>query len=270
MISLTQEEFEFIVNHIKTNFGVNLANKRPLIEGRLGNYVADLGFNNYMDYFQFAIKDTTRDEMVNLINKLTTNHTYFLRESDHFDFYKNTVLPWVDKELHDNDLRVWSAGCSSGQEPYTLAMITLDYLGNRAINWDSTILASDISNKVLKIGKEGLYTTEELADVPPNWLEQYFTKVGSDSYQVTPLLRKNVAFRNLNLLSPFSFKKQFHAIFCRNVMIYFDTPTKNEIIAKYYEHMLPGGYFFIGHSESLSACTHSFEYVMPSIYRKPL
>ncbi len=268
MIYIKDNEFDMITSYIKTHYGVNLANKRPLIEGRLSNYIADLGFDNYMDYFEYAKKDQVNDEMTMLINKLTTNHTYFFRENEHFEFYKDQILPWVDKTLKTKDLRIWSAGCSSGQEPYTLAMITLEYLGAAAGSWDHTILASDISNKVLNIAKAGVYTREELGEVPHSWIKKYFNSYDEQRFVVSEQLRKSVAFRNFNLLSEFGFKKPFQCIFCRNVMIYFDTPTKNEIIAKYYDALVPGGYFMIGHSESLSSCDHKFKYIKPSIYQK--
>lgn len=270
MLYLTNEEFEFITTHIKSNYGVNLIKKRTLIEGRLSNHVLSLGFTNYMDYFRYVMNPRSADEMTVLINKLTTNHTYFLREKDHFDFYRDTVLPWIDKTLKTRDLRVWSAGCSSGQEPYTLSMITFNYLGADAANWDSTILASDISAKALQTAKNGIYTKDELSDLPEGWIRRYFVPHGADKYSVTDALRNNVAFRSFNLLSPFQFKKPFQAIFCRNVMIYFDMPTKNEIIRKFYDVLLPGGYLFVGLSESLSCCQHKFKFVRPSIYQKPL
>ncbi|NLT48041.1 MAG: protein-glutamate O-methyltransferase CheR [Clostridiales bacterium] len=268
MLYLTDEEFNFITDYMKTNYGVNLIKKRTLIEGRLSNYVIGLGFNNYMDYYRYAINGDSEDEMATLINKLTTNHTYFLMENDHFEFYRDTVLPWVDKTLKSRDLRVWSAGCSSGQEPYTLSMITLNYLGAEAPNWDSTILASDISGRALLAAKEGIYSRENLSDVPKDWLRKYFIALDRDRYSVSETLKKNVAFRTFNLLSPFPFKKPFQAIFCRNVMIYFDLPTKNEVINKFYDALLPGGYLFIGLSESLSGCKHKFKFVKPSIYQK--
>lgn len=270
MLYLKDDEFAYIVSYMKTNYGVSLEKKRPLIEGRLSNHVSALGFKNYMDYFNYATKGNDKEEVVSIINKLTTNHTFFLREKEHFDFYQETVLPWVDKKLGAKDLRVWSAGCSSGQEPYTLSIITREYLGSKAAEWEATLLASDISDKVLSIAKQGAYSADELSKVPAEWLKKYFTKVDEASYAVTDQIRKSVAFRNLNLLDPFHFKKPMHSIFCRNVMIYFDVPTKNSIIDKFYNVMLPGGYFFIGHSESLASCTHKFKYIKPSVYQKEL
>ncbi|KNZ41749.1 CheR family methyltransferase [Acetobacterium bakii] len=268
MIKLRDNEFTAITSYIQLNYGVDLRKKRHLIEGRLANHIAQLGYENYMDYFEFAKSDKKGNEIIVLINKLTTNHTYFLRENDHFEYYKRTLLPWVDDTLKSKDLRVWSAGCSSGQEPYTLAMITRDYLATRNKTWDSTILASDISDKVLLMAKAGIYSKEELSKIPEEWKKKHFQPYDDDNLVVTDSLRSGVAYRNFNLLSKFQFKKPFHAIFCRNVMIYFDLPTKNEVVRKFYDALLPGGYFFIGQSESLSSCDHPFKYVMPSVYKK--
>lgn len=268
MLNLEDKEFNYITSYIKTHYGVNLEKKRHLIEGRLSNHIASLGFSNYMEYFESAIRDKKGQEMTSLISKLTTNHTYFLREKSHFDFYLEQVLPWVDKHLGCKDLRVWSAGCSSGQEPYTLAILAAEYLGSDRSGWDTTLLASDISDKVLDTAKKGIYAGDELAHMPALWKSKYFVRIDDQHYQVADAIRKNVAYRYFNLLSPFSFRRPFHAIYCRNVMIYFDAPTKNEVVNKFYNALLPGGYFFIGHSESLSSCRHQFKYVLPSVYRK--
>lgn len=268
MLNLEDKEFNYITSYIKTHYGVNLEKKRHLIEGRLSNHISSLGFSNYMEYFENAIQDKEGHEMTSLINKLTTNHTYFLREKNHFDFYQAKVLPWIDQDLQCKDLRVWSAGCSSGQEPYTLAILAADYLGANHCEWDCTLLASDISNKALDTAKKGIYTGEELSHMPDLWKKKYFVNLNNKQFEVAQAIKKNVAYRYFNLLSAFSFKRPFHAIFCRNVMIYFDTPTKNDIVNKFYNALLPGGYFFIGHSESLSSCNHKFKYIMPSVYQK--
>jgi chemotaxis protein methyltransferase CheR len=270
VIKLKENEFQAITAYVYDNYGVDLRKKKHLIEGRLSHHISTLGFANFMDYLDFVKTDKKTDEISTLINKLTTNHTYFLRENEHFEFYKKTVLPWIENTLKSKDLRVWSAGCSSGQEPYTLAMITRDYLGTKLSSWDSTILASDISEKVLTTAKKGVYSNEELSKVPKEWIRKYFNDYDEEHMIVSESLRQGVAYRKFNLLDPFRFKKPFQAIFCRNVMIYFDIPTKNQIVKKYYDALEPGGYFFIGQSESLSAVTHSFKYVKPSIYQKEI
>ncbi|MDR1135410.1 MAG: protein-glutamate O-methyltransferase CheR [Clostridiales Family XIII bacterium] len=268
MLKINDDEFNAITNFIKSNYGVDLHKKRALIEGRLGNYIPGLGFKNYMDYFEFAKNDGSGEELVSLLNRLTTNHTYFMREREHFDFYENAILPWIDRELHSKDLRVWCAGCSTGQEPYTLALLTFEYLASAAAAWEHTILASDLSNKALDIAKKGLYPKSDLEKMPAEWVKKYFVSHDENMFSVSDKLKKSLAFRRFNLLDRFSFRQPFQAIFCRNVMIYFDIPTKNTLINKFYDVLLPGGFLLIGQSESLSSCTHKFRYVMPSVYQK--
>lgn len=268
MIELTDKEFIQISDYIKSNFGVNLEKKRALIEGRLGFYVSNKGFKNYSEYFEYAVKDPTKQELTNMINRLTTNHTFFMREEDHFEFYRENVLPWIEKDLKTKDLRVWSAGCSTGQEPYTIAMTNLDYIGHGSDGWDVSVLASDISNKALTAAKTGIYSLNDIIDVPDTWLKKYFEQIDSEYVRVTRQLRTTVAFKSINLLDEFNFKKHFHAIFCRNVMIYFDIPTKTDLIKKFHRALEPGGYLFLGHSESLSTLAHDFTYIRPSVYRK--
>ncbi|MDR0885957.1 MAG: protein-glutamate O-methyltransferase CheR [Clostridiales Family XIII bacterium] len=273
MIVLSDHEFKQIADYVKQYFGVNLSRKRTLIEGRLGFYITSKGYTSYQDYLDYAINDSSKKELANMISRLTTNHTYFMREQDHFEFYRDHVLPWIEHELDSKDLWVWSAGCSSGQEPYTLSIFTLEYTSGQ-LGWDTSILASDVADEALMVAKRGIYPKEELSKlsevISDSHFKKYFSKVDDETYKVTDLLRSNVSFINFNLLAPYNFKKQLHVIFCRNVMIYFDTDTKTEIINKMYDCLLPGGYLFIGHSESLSTLKHNFKYIMPSIYRKPL
>jgi len=268
LIYLTDSEFSEISSYVKRNYGVNLDKKKSLIEGRLSNHIVALGYDNYKDYFRFALAEQSGDEMSVLINKLTTNHTYFLREKEHFNFFKGTVMPWVDRTLGTKDLRVWSAGCSSGQEPYTLSMLALDYLGSNAAGWDSSILATDISHRVLASAKDGVYSEEQINSLPEGYRRRFFRHIGEGRYSVNDELKKNVVYHYQNLLSPFRFKKPFQAIFCRNVMIYFEAPLKEELVRKFYDSLMPGGYLFVGLSESLSGLEHSFRSESPSIYRK--
>lgn len=268
MIELAESEFIEISNYIRKHYGVNLEKKRALVEGRLGYYVTSKGFSNYRDYFNYAISEPSRQELANMINRLTTNHTFFMREEDHFIFYKETVLPWIEHTLGTKDLRVWSAGCSTGQEAYTLSMCNLDYIGKNVSGWDATLLASDISYSALESAKKGVYTLEDISEVPNEWIDEYFEQIDHDKFRITRKLRTSVAFKNINLLDQFTFKKNFQTIFCRNVMIYFDIPTKTKLVNKFYEFLQPGGYLFLGHSESLSTLDHEFKYIRPSVYRK--
>jgi chemotaxis protein methyltransferase CheR len=268
--SLTDAEFHEISEYIKENYGVNLQKKRLLIEGRLGFYISSLGFDNYHDYFKYVKDDPTHQELANLLNRLTTNHTFFMREEKHFEFYRDQVLPWVNTELGDTDLRAWSAGCSSGQEPYTLSIFTLNYLSEKRKKMDSVILATDISESALAYAREGVYPEDELNTLPEAWRDKWFDRINEHSFRVNKTLRANVAYKRLNLLDPFDVRKPFHIIICRNVMIYFDNQTRTRLVAKFHDALKPGGYLFIGHSESLSTLDNAFDYVKPSIYRKPL
>jgi chemotaxis protein methyltransferase CheR len=269
MTPLTDPEFHEIVDFVNHNYGVNLDKKRFLIEGRLGSRVGSLGFDSYREYFEYAKNDPTGRELAALINRLTTNHTFFMREEKHFEFYRATILPWIADELGDADLRAWSAGCSSGQEPYALSIITLNYLAERGLRWDSVILATDISEGALAYGREGIYPAREIETLPGAWRDAWFERIGDDSFRVCGKLRDNVAFRRANLLDPFEVKRPFHVIMCRNVMIYFDKETKSRVVSKFHDALAPGGYLLIGHSESLSTFRNEFEYVSPSVYRKP-
>jgi chemotaxis protein methyltransferase CheR len=272
MITLTPQELAEISGYIKEHYGVNLEKKSTLIEGRLGLHLTSLGFTTYGAYFDFVRKDETGREMADLINRLTTNHTYFMRESDHFDFFIGEVMPWIESLSGIHDLRIWCAGCSTGEEPYGLSIYLLDYLALRGIrgSWDSVMLASDISEKVLAEASDGVYTAENLSAMSRDRIQKYFEPLDDDRYRVTKQLRNNVAFRKINLLQPFVPKKPYHTIFCRNVMIYFDTETKIDLVNRFYDALLPGGYLFIGHSESLTTFEHHFQYIKPSVYRKPL
>jgi len=243
-----------------------------LVESRLGCYMQSKGFETYEAYFTYAKNDPTGAEMANLINRITTNHTFFMRESDHLEFFTKEVFPWIEKQPDGKDMRVWCAGCATGEEPYGLAIHILDHLSKRGLSpkaIDMTILASDISERALATASEGIYPHEELQAIQPEWLAKYFKDLFNGNFQVSRELRSCVAFKKINLLEPFVVKKPFHTVFCRNVMIYFDSETRISLIKRLNEIMAPGAYLFIGHSESLTSFPHGFKYVKPSIYRKP-
>lgn len=272
MTSINDQELAIISSFIKERYGVNLDKKAALIESRLGLHLESRGFSSYSDYFEFVRNDPTGNEVSDLINRLTTNHTFFMRESDHFEYLIDEVMPWIETLPSHGDIRIWSAGCSSGEEPYGLSIFLMDYIRAKGLSGksNSVVLASDVSEKVLSYASRGIYPAKNLSALSSEHLERYFVPVDDDQYKVTPQLRNNVAFRKTNLLDNFTPKAPFHAIFCRNVMIYFVTETKSNLVQKFYDSLLPGGYLFIGHSESLTTFKHLFEYVKPSVYRKPL
>lgn len=268
MINLTDKEFQTLVSFVHTKYGINLEKKRILIEGRLSNMLQERGFQNFQQYMDVLFKDKTGAEVTTLLNKLTTNHTFFLREIEHFDFMTKQVLPLFEQSCKNKDIRIWSAGCSSGQEPYTIAMAVAEYFGVRKQGWDTTILATDISTKVLEKAEKATYTSDELKDVPEAWLKKYFINNKNGTFTVCPAIRKEVVFKTLNLMEPIRFAKPMDLIFCRNVMIYFDAPTKDVLINKFYDVTSVGGFLFIGHSEVINRETAKYSYIRPAIYQK--
>ncbi|MEG0615260.1 MAG: protein-glutamate O-methyltransferase CheR [Oscillospiraceae bacterium] len=267
MLKLTDDDFMRLVAFVKTNYGINLEKKRILIEGRLTNRVVEQGYTEFKPYLDKVFKEPTGEEMIALVNKLTTNHTYFLREPEHFEYLKNVVLPYIEENVTDHDVRIWCAAASTGQEPYTLAMIVDEYFGSKKSMWDCKILATDISTDVLTKAKAGIYTADMVKDVPATWLTKYFNKIDANTYQVTEKIRKEVIYRQFNLMDKIVYKKPFDLVSCRNVMIYFDQDTKSDLIERIYDTIKPGGYFFIGHAENVQKSTR-FTFIKPAIYRK--
>ena len=268
-MNIEDADFVRLRDYVKTNFGVNLEKKRTLIEGRLSNMIIQEGFNGFHDYLEAVFSDSTGGKINILMTKLTTNYTYFMREEKHYKFMTDVALPYWTSTLQSKDLRIWSAGCASGEEAYTTVMVLSEYFGASKNGWDTTVLATDISTRVLEMGKNGVYPEEHFENLPAAWKSKYFTKVGSEEYKVTPAMAKEVVFGQFNLMGDFSrFKKKFHIIFCRNVMIYFDAQTKAALVKRFHDVLETGGYLFIGMSETLSGLSGEFEHVSPAIYRR--
>ncbi|MBP2627658.1 MAG: chemotaxis protein CheR [Firmicutes bacterium] len=269
MIGITDRDFKTLITYIKSNYGINLSQKKHLIEGRLSNLLIEKGFENFSEYLQYVFADGTKLEITSLVNKLTTNHTFFMRETAHFTYFEQQVLPYLQATSKKKDLRIWSAGCSTGEEPYTLAMIIADYFGTEKMSWNAKLLATDISVKALETAEKGIYSLESLDSLHASWKLNYFRKLNKENYQILDEIKNEVIFRIFNLMDErFPFKQKFHVIFCRNVMIYFDHATKMELIKKFYEMTESGGYLFIGHSESIGREDTCYKYVMPAVYRK--
>ncbi len=266
---ITDNEFKRIVEYMRHNFGIELGQKRVLVGGRLENYLARNGYANYNEFMAKVESDPTGSAATDLVNVLTTNHTYFMRESAHFDYMKRVALPWAKKYAErTKDLRVWCGASSTGEEPYTLAMIILDFFGLEHHNWDTKILATDISKRVLEHAIRGVYLEENIAPLPQNWKQHFFKRISDEEFKVKDELKNEVIYRQFNLMKPLPFKKKFHIVFLRNVMIYFDDDTKHDLVNRIYDFMEPGGFLFIGTTESLDRNKVKFQYVQPSIYRK--
>lgn len=267
---ITDEEFRRIVVFVKQRYGIDLSQKKIIVNGRLENYIKA---NNWADFNQFmdvVENDKTGMQEKMLVNFLTTNHTYFMREFEHFEYFRGVVLPWLKrKESNKKELRVWCGAASTGEEPYMIAMVLTDFFGLEHKQWDTRILATDISTQALQQAMGGIYTNEQLKNVPEQWKNHFFKSIArTGQYMVKDNLKQEVIFRQFNLMDPFPFKKRMHTIFLRNVMIYFDKATKEELLRKVYDYLEPGGYLFIGTTETLDRNSIPFEIIQPSIFRK--
>lgn len=266
-MEISSQDFLRLTTFIKSKYGIDLINKQQLVEYRLAYYVEQNGYKSFGDFLDAAFSDKSGMEIANIINKLTTNHTYFNRESDHFDHLVKYFLPKMERENTTRQLCIWSAGCSYGNEPYNVAMFIDDYFGFRKSAWDCKILATDISLNALDIAKRGVFTAESVKELPKAWQDKYFTRLKDGSYQVVPRIRQEVVFRYHNLMEPIAFKKTFDLILCRNVMIYFDEPTTERLCQRFYENMNHDAFLYIGHTEFIN--NKNFDRVRPAIYRKP-
>ncbi len=267
---MTEKEFDRIVRYMGDHYGIDMRKKKVIIEGRMDNYLSVNGYHSYDEYMDVIQSDISGKEAQKLIDILTTNHTYFLREAEHFDFFRSVILPELkEKESRTKVLRIWCAASSSGEEPYTIAMVLKDFFGFDYENWDTDVLATDVSRKVLETAVRGIYSSDRLKGIPERWLRANFQKIEEETYQVRPEIRHKIMFRQFNLMSPLPFRHRLHVIFLRNVMIYFDDTTKRRLLDRIYDVLEPGGYLIIGITESIEKRECRFEYVGNSIYRKP-
>ncbi len=267
-LSLTQKQFEIISGMVYRICGIDLhMGKEELVKARLGKRLRSLGFDSFDRYISYLEQDKSGREIINMMESLTTNKTSFFRESQHFDYMRNQILPALISAR--SRIRIWSAGCSSGEEPYTISIVLLE--STPGINaMDVKVLATDIATAVLKKAKEGIYEAESVRDINPQLLKKYFeiVKDGGTKYKVKDSVKQLVTFARLNLMESWPMKGPFDIIFCRNVMIYFDKPTQERLVNRYYDYLKPGGHLFVGHSESLVSIDHKFHYVQPAIYKK--
>lgn len=267
LTNISNEDFSKLVKFIHGQYGIDLSQKRQLVTSRLSSLLTQKGYTDFGPFVSDLIRKQDPADIELVLNRLTTNYTFFMREQEHFDFFQNTILPdLVKRHQKDKVLAIWSAGCSSGEEPYNISIYIKEFLGVQASQWDTRVLATDISQKALASAKRGVY---ELPDtLPPAWRKKYFRPVpGGKQYMVAPIIRDNVIFQTFNLMDPIRFRLKFDVIFCRNVMIYFDQPTKDALMRRFYDALVPGGYFMISHSENLSK-NSPFTTVAPSTFQK--
>ncbi len=273
---LSDKEFELFRGLIYKTSGISLAlSKKELVKARLSKRLTKTGIGSFEQYYKFVTKhDKNGEELVHLLDSISTNKTDFFREAKHFDFLNTKLLPDLiqkKEKVKNKTIRVWCAASSSGEEPYTLAITILNHI-NPNDGWNIKILATDISTKILQRAIKGIYTIDSLKGISPAIVSAHFKRVvidRSNCFQAKDHLKKIITFRRFNLMTPnFPFRNPFDFIFCRNVMIYFDTETQHKLILKFYNCLPKDGYLFIGHSETLARKTHGFKYTQPAVYQK--
>lgn len=272
---LGDREFERFRAIVHEAAGISLSEaKRDLLRARLGKVMRRKGIHDFAEYLRLVEDDPTGRELTLLLDAVSTNVTAFYREVDHFLFLEKAGIPAVRARREaqgDRKVRAWSAACSSGEEPYSIA-ITLREHFPESQGWDVRVLATDISTRVLAAARHGLYGSDRVGTVPPGLVSKSFhperDAEGTLCYRVRPELRRMVTFGRLNLHDEYPFRGPFDLVFCRNVMIYFDRATQERLVNRIHGYLAPGGYFFVGHSESLNAVKHPFRYIRPSVYQK--
>ncbi len=270
---LKNSDFEKIRKIIYEQCGINLhEGKKELVKARLGKRLRDGNYNSFSDYCHYVTTAEGTDELVAMIDSISTNLTSFFREESHFARLRLIISAILDKNntrgLKER-FKMWSAGCSTGEEPYTLAITVKEAAGQRP--FDFTILATDISTKVLRIAEGGIYSHDKIKNIAIPILKKYFQIGSGDSeghYRVKTEIKSMIDFQRFNLMHKFPAQSHLDVIFCRNVMIYFDKQTQGVLVNKFYDSLNKGGYFFVGHSESLTGLNHQFKYIEPSVYQK--
>lgn len=267
-MKIEDKEFQIICGFMLQNYGINLEKKRSLVEGRLSQAVAANGFPDFNSYTAAALaREALKQEMV---TRLTTNFTFFQRESMHYDYMVQQAVPdLLSRTPPKSSLKIWSAGCSSGDEAYTTAMYLkeMSYFGRRVP--EPIILATDISDDMLRLAREGCYPEESLKSISPVWKKRYFQQTESEKWRIAPEIANSVHFSKLNLMQEFPLNfRYFDLIFCRNVMIYFTAEVRKKLVGKLYAALNPGGYLFIGMSETIPAAEIGFHTVRPSVFKK--
>lgn len=271
-MKLSDHEFEQIRVLLHGKFGISLADhKKALVVGRLRKILTQEGYSSFSEYIDSLHRDSSNHDLQILIDRLSTNHTFFFRESQHFSYFSSHILPEITQQLkskRQSDFRVWCAAASTGEEPYSIMMTMMEYFKDNYAGWTAGLLATDISSRVLEHAVAGIYEEDRMRGIPDNMIKKYLQPVGERKWRFKEFVRREILFRKFNLMNPLPFKKQFHVIFCRNVMIYFDQHTRKELIKRLYQVTAPGGYLFVGHSESIRSAECPYEYVCPAIFRK--
>lgn len=265
---ITDAEFAQFQSFIYQQAGISMADsKKTLLIGRLGKRLRKLGIDSYGEYYRYITSGKDAAEHQRAVELLTTNETYFFREQAHFDYLRKHILP---NHPANKAFNVWSAASSTGEEIYTICMVLADELGLKG-NW--SVLGSDINSQVVNTARRGQYWLDRTRGLPEDYLKKYCLKgvrSQAGTFLIAPELRQHTRFEQINLNQSLPKVGKFHLIFLRNVMIYFDNHTKRQVVKRLIECLHPGGYFIVGHSESLNGITNEVQTLQPTIYRKPL
>ena len=267
IVKLSDSEFDYFTKLVSQNYGIDLSQKRHLIEARLASELKTYGLQSFSQYIDMLKADKSSRIIESVINKLSTNYSFFSRETDHFDYLAKTIIPEMERS-GKKTVKIWSAGCSTGQEPYNIAMAIDSAVSFKRNLWSVSITATDVSTEALSIAAKGVYPESSLDVMPASWKANYMSKLPDGNFQVAPNIRNMVSFKKFNLMDPFPYSNYYDIIFCRNVMIYFKPQTAQQIVKKFYQANTEGGYFFISHSETISRFDNDYTYLFPSVYRK--
>ena len=267
----SDKDFNFLREFVKEQTGINLSDsKRELVYGRLAKRLRILKLGGFSEYCE-RLRGGDDTETVSLVDSITTNLTSFFRENHHFEYLADQLIPRIQKENHiSRRARIWSAGCSSGEEPYSIAMVLKESMPSTG-GWDTKVLATDLDSNIVARAKSGVYDLARINSLPRNRLKRWFNKGKGDNagqIQVVPALQEMITFKQLNLMHEWPIKGPFDAIFCRNVVIYFDKPTQRVLFDRYADLLKDNGILFIGHSESLFKVSDRFKLLGKTIYQK--
>ena len=267
MIQISDGEFQRLVSFVRERYGINLEHKRELVVSRLSLELSRLGYTSYSRYLDQVISSPEGTQGQQMIDRLSTNHTYFFRDEHSLRHLTATAVP----ELLSRGCRhisIWCAAASSGQECYSIAMELDSCLSLSGPELSFSILGTDINKHVLDQARSGIYDNKELENIPSRFRRRYTRDQGDGSFAIAPQLRRRVQWQQKNLMQPFDFPRPQDLIFCRNVMIYFRPETRRQLVARLHQALQPGGYLYVGATESIDMERRYFRYIAPTVYRK--
>jgi chemotaxis protein methyltransferase CheR len=265
---LSDNDFKFIASKVKDITGIILSDhKKEMVYSRLARRLRALNMTDFKDYCNLITNDNSNEEITNFVNAITTNVTNFFRENHHFE-HLTAYINHLKQHKKDKKIRIWSAGCSTGQEPYSIAITLCEVFNKNFKGWDVKILATDIDTNVLNTGKAGIYDTDSINALDSQY-QNYFRKKDASKMEASEMIKQLITFNQLNLQSPsWPMSGPFDAIFCRNVMIYFDKETQTKLATRYHKLISDVGYLYIGHSESITNLSDIFKLDAKTVYKK--